>query len=111
MGAALQKLKRSSEQEVMKAKCRDTTVLHECMRIAESAQKPCFKSQLKTIPGNRAVGLSSDSGASECGQQHEEQPKNLLSGRADDAKKSRFRPQLMTIPGNRAVGSLDNPSE
>lgn len=109
--ATLQKLKRDNEQDLIEAKCREANALQECMRIAESAQKLRFKPQLKTIPGNRAVGFSPDSEASECGQQHEEQPKNLLSGRADDGKKSRFKPQLMTIPGNRAVSSLDNPSE
>eukprot|EP00930_Biecheleria_cincta_P095718 TRINITY_DN87654_c0_g1_i1.p1 TRINITY_DN87654_c0_g1~~TRINITY_DN87654_c0_g1_i1.p1 ORF type:complete len:384 (+),score=96.60 TRINITY_DN87654_c0_g1_i1:88-1239(+) len=109
--AISQKLQRSNEQKLVEARCREANALQECMRIAEIAKKSRFKPQLKTIPGNRPVGFSSDSGASESGQQQEEQPKNPLSGRTDDGKKIRFRPQLMTIPGNRAVGSLDNPSE
>lgn len=109
--ATLQKLKCDNEQGLMEAKCRDAAALQEYTRNEESAQKLRFKPQLKTIPGNIAVGASQDSGASECGQQHEEHSQNLLSGRADDGKKTRFKPQLMTIPGNRAVGSLDNPSE
>lgn len=109
----LRNVQRDTDQKAMEAKCRDATALQDCMRIGEAAKKSRYKPQLMTIPGNRPVGFSADSGTGEAGQQQEEQQgsKGLLNGRADDAKKFRFRPQLMTIPGNRAVGSLETPGE
>lgn len=110
--ATVRNVQRDNDQKAMEAKCREATALQECMRSGEAAKKSRRKPQLMTIPGNRPVGFSADSGTGEAQQQEEHQDsKNLLLGRADDAKKFRFKPQLMTIPGNRAVGSMENSGE
>jgi len=110
--ATVRNVQRDNDQKAMEAKCREATALQECMRSGEAAKKSRRKPQLMTIPGNRPVGFSADSGTGEAQQQEEHQDsKNLLLGREDDAKKFRFKPQLMTIPGNRAVGSMENSGE